>query len=115
MVIEAYGLLIRLGVLALLQGTEHVLVNCTVRWQLKFIEIELEEESHCLLCPVHKRGMHHHFYLIGDVAVEAEHLVEDCNRLVRHLQHLLRLLIPEGAAPDKQPAMEDIALEALLV
>ena len=115
MVIEARRLRVRLRILALLQGAEHVLVDRAVRRQLKLVEIELEEESHRLLCPVQESGMHHYFYLICDVAVEAEHLLEDRNGLLSDVQHLLRLMVSEGAAPDKQPAMEDIALEAFLI
>ena len=59
--------------------------------------------------------MHHKFYLIADVTVEAEHLLEDGNGLASQRQGLLRLLVSEGAAPDKQPAVEDVALEAFLV
>ena len=55
MVIEAGRLRIRLRVLTLLEGTDHVLVDCAVRWQLKLVEVELEEESHRLLCPVQER------------------------------------------------------------
>ena len=55
MVIEASALRIRLRILALLEGTDHVLVDCAVRRQLKLVEVELEEESHRLLCPVQER------------------------------------------------------------
>ena len=55
MVIEASRRRIRLWILTLLEGADHVLVNCAVRRQLKLVEVELEEEPHRLLCPMQER------------------------------------------------------------
>lgn len=95
------------------EGPQIELFDRLIVQQFEVDQVKLAELAHYCLCTLSEGDMHHQNNDLGNLLFDPiEHFLDDLDRLRGQEVPLILLLVAETAAPEKQPAHEDVGLLA---